>query len=81
MQPEVRGLVGNYRDKFQQNGGADQYNHMHQDRQGQLLLRPWLERLPNIAGTRADRLIQALDATYKPVLSDVSRSDRSHAVD
>lgn len=72
---QVRGLVGNYRDKFGKTVVQINSNHMHRIVKVGLLLRPWLERLPNIAGTRADRLIQAFGHDLQTVLSDVSRSD------
>ena len=71
---QVRGLVDSYRDKFSKT--VVQINSKLMDRvitEG-VLLRPWLERLPNIGGTRADRLIQTFGHDLKTILSDVSRS-------
>lgn len=72
---QVKGLIERYRDKFGKT--VLQINSRQMDRvvTAGLLLRPWLERLPNIAGTRADRLIRAFGHDLKKVLSDVSRAD------
>ncbi len=72
---QVRGLIESYRDKFGKT--VVQINSKHMDRvitEG-VLLRPWLERLPNIGGTRADRLILAFGHDLKTVLGDMSRAD------
>ena len=72
---QVRGLMDSYRDKFGKT--VVQINSKHMDRvitEG-FLLRPWLESLPNIGGTRADRLIHTFGHDLKTVLSDVSRAD------
>ncbi len=72
---QVRGQVDSYHDKFGKT--VVQINSKHMDlviTEG-VLLRPWLERLPNIGGTRADRLIQTFGHDLKTVLSDVSRAD------
>ena len=71
----VRGLVDSYRDKFGKTVVQIHSKHMHRVVKTGLLVRPWLERLPNIAGIRADRLIQAFGHDLQTVLSDVSRSD------
>lgn len=72
---QVRGLIESYHDKFGKT--VVQINSKHMDRvitEG-VLLRPWLERLPNIGGTRADRLILAFGHDLKNVLGDMSRAD------
>jgi len=70
----VRGLVDSYRDKFGKTVVQINSKHMHRVVTAGLLLKPWLERLPNIAGTRADRLIRAFGHDLQTVLNDVSRA-------
>ncbi len=72
---QVRGLVDSYRDKFGKTVVQINSKHMHRVVTEGLLLKPWLERLPNVAGTRADRLLLAFGHDLKTVLSDMSRAD------
>lgn len=71
----VKGLVDSYRDKFGKTVVQINSKHMHRVVTAGLLLKPWLERLPNIAGTRADRLIRAFGHDLQAVLTDISRGD------
>ena len=72
---EIRGVVDSYRDKFGKTVVQIDSKHMKRVVKPGLLLKPWLERMPNIAGTRADRLIQAFGHDLQTVLSDISRAD------
>jgi exodeoxyribonuclease V alpha subunit len=72
---QVRGLVDSFRDKFGKTVVQINSKHMQRVIKAGLLLKPWLERMPNIAGTRADRLIQAFGHDLQTVLSDISRAD------
>lgn len=71
--PSFRGA--SYRDKVGKTVVQIDSKHMKRVVKPGLLLKPWLERMPNIAGTRADRLIQAFGHDLQTVLSDISRAD------
>ena len=71
----VRGMVDSCRDKFGKTVVQINSKHMHRVVKVGVLLKPWLERMPNIAGTRADRLIRAFGHELQAVLSDISRAD------
>lgn len=70
----VKGLVDSYRDKFGRTVVQINSKHMRRVMKTGLLLKPWLERMPNIGGTRADRLIEAFGHDLQSVLSDSSRA-------
>lgn len=70
----VRGLVGQQRDKFGRTVVQINSKHMRRVVTPGALLRPWLERLPNIGETRADRLIAAFGHDLQAVLSDIGRA-------
>ena len=72
---QVKGLVGSYRDKFGKTVVQVNSKHMRRVVKAGMLLKPWLERMPNIAGTRADRLIDAFGHDLQAVLSDINRAD------
>ncbi|WP_180126879.1 ATP-dependent RecD-like DNA helicase [Rhodoferax sp. BLA1] len=70
----VRGLLGHHRDKFGKTVVQIDSKHMRRVVTPGALLRPWLERLPNIGETRADRLIAAFGHDLQTVLSDMGRA-------
>ena len=70
----VRGLLGQQRDKFGRNVAQVNSKHIRRVVTPGALLRPWLERLPNIGETRADRLIAAFGHDLQSVLSDMGRA-------
>lgn len=72
---QVKGLVDSYSDKFGKTVVQINSKHMRRVVTAGMLLKPWLERLPNIAGTRADRLIRAFGHELQAVLGDISRAD------
>ena len=70
----VRGLLSHHRDKFGRTVAQIDSKHMRRVVTPGALLRPWLERLPNIGDTRADRLIAAFGHDLQSVLSDMGRA-------
>ena len=71
----VKGLVESYRDKFGKTVEQITSKHMRLVVTPGALLRPWLERLPNVGETRAKRLISAFGHELQAVLSDMGRAD------
>ena len=72
---QVKGLLGSYRDKFGRTVAQIDSKHMRRVATPGSLLRPWLERLPNVGDTRANRLIAAFGHDLQAVLSDISRAN------
>lgn len=71
---QVRGLVESYRDKFGKSVVQINSKHMRRVVTPGSLLRPWLERLPNVGETRAKRLLAAFGHDLQSVLSDMGRA-------
>jgi exodeoxyribonuclease V alpha subunit len=71
---QVKGLVDSYRDKFGKTVVQINSKHMRRVVTPGALLRPWLERLPNVGEARANRLIFAFGHELQGVLSDMGRS-------
>lgn len=70
----VRGMLNENRDRFGK--VVVQINSKHMGRQvtAGALIGPWLERLPNIGETRANRLIKAFGHDLQAVLNDIGRA-------
>lgn len=69
----VKGLLAPFRDRF--GGVVNQVESKRMQRaigKGSLL-KPWLERLPNIGNTRATRLVDSFGHDLQAVLSDLTR--------
>ena len=70
---EVKGQLANYRDRFGKPvAQVDSKNIKRTIHHGDLL-RPWLERLPNIGGIRAQRLVDSFGHDLATVLADATR--------
>lgn len=70
---EVKGQLSSYRDRFGKSVAQVDSKRMKRTiRQGDLL-RPWLERLPNIGAVRAQRLVEAFGHDLAAVLADPTR--------
>ncbi|CAM8635811.1 RecD ATP-dependent exoDNAse (exonuclease V), alpha subunit - helicase superfamily I member [Comamonadaceae bacterium] len=71
----VKGLVDSYRNKFGKTVVQINSKHMSRVVTPGPLLRPWLERLPNVGETRAKRLLEAFGHELQAVLRDIGRAD------
>lgn len=69
----VKGLLTNHRDRFGRLVPQVDSKRMRRTVAKGSLLRPWLERLPNIGGARANRLVETFGHDLQAVLSDISR--------
>lgn len=70
---EVKGLLSSYRDRFGKSVAQVDSKRMKRTVRPGDLLRPWLERLPNIGGVRAQRLVDAFGHDLASVLADATR--------
>lgn len=69
----VQGLISTYRDRYGKSVAQVDSKRMKRVVTQGRLLGPWLERLPNIGATRAQRLIDAYGHDLASVLTDVGR--------
>lgn len=69
----VKGLITQYRDRFGKIVIQIDSKYMRRVISPGALIRPWLERLPNIGEERANRLIVAFGHDLLTVLTDISR--------
>lgn len=70
---EVQGQLSSYKDRFGKLVAQVSSKRMNRTIHQGDLLRPWLERLPNIGGVRAQRLVDAYGHDLANVLADASR--------
>lgn len=70
---EVFGSLSSYRDRFGKSVAQVDSKRMRRTVRPGDLLRPWLERLPNIGGVRAQRLIDAFGHDLAAVLANPTR--------
>ncbi|WP_127996161.1 AAA family ATPase [Piscinibacter defluvii] len=70
---EVKGQLSNYRDRFGKVVAQVDSKRMKRTINPGDLLRPWLERLPNIGAVRAQRLVDAFGHDLAAVLADSTR--------
>lgn len=70
---EVFGSLSSYRDRFGKSVAQVDSKRMRRTVRPGDLLRPWLERLPNIGGVRAQRLIDAFGHDLAAVLANATR--------
>jgi len=70
---EVKGQLSSYRDRFGKSVAQVDSKRMKRTIHRGDLLRPWLERLPNIGGVRAQRLVDAFGHDLAAVLADATR--------
>ncbi|MBW8843575.1 MAG: AAA family ATPase [Burkholderiales bacterium] len=69
----VKGLLTPFRDRFGRMVDQVESKRMKRAIGKGSLLKPWLERLPNIGDARAARLVEAFGHDLQAVLSDLSR--------
>lgn len=69
----VKGLLSSYRDRYGKSVSQVDSKRMVRVVNPGHLIGPWLERLPNIGATRAQRLIGAFGHDLADVLSDIGR--------
>jgi exodeoxyribonuclease V alpha subunit len=69
----VRGLMTSYRDRFGNTTAQVESKRMSRVIAQGRLLTPWLERLPNIGATRAQRLVDTYGHDLPSVLADATR--------
>lgn len=70
---EVKGQLSSYRDRFGKVVAQVDSKRMKRTITPGDLLRPWLERLPNIGAVRAQRLVETFGHDLASVLSDPTR--------
>ena len=70
---EVKGQLSSYRDRFGKSVAQVDSKRLRRTIRPGDLLRPWLERLPNIGAVRAHRLVDAFGHDLAAVLSDPTR--------
>ena len=70
---EVKGQLSSYRDRFGKSVAQVDSKRIKRTIRPGDLLRPWLERLPNIGAVRAHRLVDAFGHDLAAVLSDPTR--------
>lgn len=70
---EVMGQLSSYRDRFGKSVAQVDSKRMKRTIRHGDLLRPWLERLPNIGAVRAQRLVEAFGHDLATVLADPTR--------
>ena len=76
----IKGLLAPFRDRFGRVVAQVESKRMQRAIGKGSLLKPWLERLPNIGDTRASRLVEAFGHDLQEVLSDLSRMSEVAAV-
>lgn len=69
----VKGLLAPFRDRFGRIVEQVESKRMQRAIGTGLLLEPWLQRLPNIGGKRASRLVTSFGHNLQEVLADLSR--------
>lgn len=70
----VKGLISQHRDRFGKTVVQINSKRMRREVTPGALIGPWLERLPNIGATRAQRLITAFGHDLQSVLGDMERA-------
>lgn len=69
----IQGVLGSWRDKYGNIHAQIQAQNVERVRTSGRLMKPWLERLPSVGATRAERLVNTYGSHLPEVLNDATR--------